>query len=57
MEALVMEELDANSYIVRKFRHDYHLSANKQMIEQVFTLHSYGCEQCRLHSLRRRLES
>jgi len=31
MEALVMEELDSCSHVVRIFRQDYHLSAKKQM--------------------------
>ena len=30
-----MEELDSSSHIARKFRHDYHLSPKKQMIEKV----------------------
>ena len=30
-----MEELDSSSHVVRIFRHDYHLSAKKQMIEKV----------------------
>ena len=34
MEALVMEELDLSSHIVKIFWHDYHLSAQKQMIEK-----------------------
>ena len=29
-----MEELNSSSHIVRVFRHDYHLSAQKQMIEK-----------------------
>ena len=29
-----MEELNSSSHIVRVFRHDYHLSAQKQMIKK-----------------------
>ena len=29
-----MEELDSSSHLVRVFWHDYHLSAQKQMIEK-----------------------
>ena len=33
-----MEELDSSSHVVRIFRHDYHLSAKKQMIERVIDM-------------------
>jgi len=35
MQALVMEELDSSSHVLRIFWHDYHQSAKKQMIEKV----------------------
>ena len=39
-----MEELDSSSHIVRIFRHDYGVSAKKQMIEKVV------CEALILHT-------
>ena len=32
MEALVMEELDPSSHVVRLFRHDYHLQLIKKVV-------------------------
>ena len=44
-----MEELDSSSHIVRIFQQDYHLSAEKQMIEKVVYQAANNGGHTRLH--------